>query len=202
MLTIRSFPLNVYLINTVEHIEVIHIHRTCISFHRRKHICQRYSQHLYFISVHIKVKLRNLRLQRRRQTCQFLVLGSIIHQRICCIHQVVESSLPTSFQLHFKTTGTTQSRYDRRSRQIDFTFRVFLQMFFYRIHDFVNTGTLSLFPRFQDDRQFGTPLITAHTRTASRHILYIFYVGVLIQISNRTLCYSTGTFQCSSFRQF
>ena len=202
MFPIRSFRLDVYLIYTVEHIEVIHIHRTCIRFHGREHICQRHSQHLYLISVYIKVELGNLRLQGRRQTCKLLMSGSIIHQCIRRIHEIIKSSFSTSFQLHFKTTGATQSRYDRRGRQVDFTLRIFLQMFFYGIHDFLNTGALSLFPGFQDDSQFGTSLITTHTRTASRHILHIFYIGILVQISYRPLCYHTGTLQRCPFRQF
>ena len=202
MFPIRSFRLNIYLIYTVEHIKVIHIHRTCIRFHRRKHICQRYSQHFHFVSVHIKIKLGNLRLQGRRQTGKLLTFGSIIHQRICRIYQIIESSLSTSFQLHFKTTGAAQSRYDRRSRQVDFTFGIFSQMFFYRIHNFFNTGALSLFPRFQNNGQLGTPLITPYTRAASGHVLYIFYIWILLQISNRAFRHYTCSLQGSSFRQF
>ena len=43
------------------------IYGTRISFHRREHICQRHSLHLHLVTVYIKIELRNLRLQRRRE---------------------------------------------------------------------------------------------------------------------------------------
>ena len=79
MLTVRSFRLNVYLIYTVEHIEVIYVYRTGIGFHGRKYISQRYTEHFHFVPVYIKIELRYLRLQRRRQTRQCLIFRSVIH---------------------------------------------------------------------------------------------------------------------------
>ena len=65
MFPVRSFRLNINLIYTVEHIKIVHIHRTGISLHGRKHISQRHTQHLHFVSIHIKIKLWDFRLQRR-----------------------------------------------------------------------------------------------------------------------------------------
>ena len=202
MLTVRSLRLDIYLINTVEHIKVVHIHRTGIGFHGRKHVRQRYTQHLHFITVYIKVELRYLRLQRRRQTGQFFVLGSIIHQCVRRLYQIIKSSLSTGFQLHFKTTRSTQSRYHRRSGKINFTFRIFLEMFFHCIHYLFDAGVLAFFPGFQDNCQFRTPLTASHTRTASCHILYIFDIRILLQVSNGTVGHGTRTFQRSPLRQF
>ena len=70
------------------------------------------------------------------------------------------------------------------------------------IHNLFDTCVLALFPRFQYNRQLGTSLITAYTRTASRHILNIFYVWILFQISNSTIGHYARTFQSCSLRQF
>ena len=149
MLTIRSFSLNIYLIYTIEHIKVIHIYGTRISFHRREHICQRHSQHLHLVTVYIKIELRNLRLQRRRKSRQFLAFLSIIHQSIRCLYQIFKSSFPTCLKLHFKATGCSQSRDYRRSRKIDSTFGVFPQILFHFLHYLIDSGIFAFLPGLQ-----------------------------------------------------
>ena len=129
------------------------------------------------------------------------MFGSIIHQGIGGIYQIIKSRFSTSFQLHLKTSGTTQSRYYRWSRQVDLTFRIFFEVFLYRIHNFFDAGILPFFPWFQNHSQFRTSLITTDTRTATRHILNIFYIRILFQISYGTFRHNTGTLQCSAFRQ-
>ena len=202
MLTIRSFRLDIHLIYTVEHIEVVYIYGTCIGFHRGEHIRQRHTQHLHLVTVHIKIELRNLGLQRRRKSRQVLMLLRIIHQRIRCLYQIVKGSLTASFELHFKTAGCSQSRNHRRSGKIDFTFGIFRQVLFHLLHYFVNGSILAVFPRFQDNGQFTACLIASYTRAATRYVLHISHIRVLFQILHRTIGHYTGTLQCSAFRQF
>ena len=62
MCPVRSFGLNIYLINPVKHIEIVHINRSGVGFHRRKNIGHRDTQEFGFVPVDIKIQLRNFGL--------------------------------------------------------------------------------------------------------------------------------------------
>ena len=63
---VRGFCLNVYPIDTVEHVEVVDVYRTGIRFHCGEYIGERNTCKFYFVAVDIEVELRYLGLQRRR----------------------------------------------------------------------------------------------------------------------------------------
>ena len=63
--TIRCLCLNVNTVNTIKHIEIVHIHRSQISFHSREDVSHWNPQELRMISIYIKVNLRNIRLHCR-----------------------------------------------------------------------------------------------------------------------------------------
>ncbi len=202
MLPIRRLRLNVYAIDAVEHIEVVHIDRTGISLHRGEDIRQRYTRQLHFIPVHIKIELWYVRLQGRGKPGEFLALGRVIHQSIGCLHQIVECGVSACFKLHLETSRTAQSRNDRWRRQIDLTLRILLQVFLHLSHDFVNGLPVSCFPRFHDNGQFATCLTAAYTRAATYYALHIFHCRVLHQILYGTFRNGTRAFQCRPLRQF
>ena len=62
MCPVSSFGLNIYIINPVKHIEIVHINRSGVGFHRRKNIGHRDTQEFGFVPVDIKIQLRNFGL--------------------------------------------------------------------------------------------------------------------------------------------
>ena len=66
MCSIRCFGLDIYTVDSVEHIEIVHIDRPRKCFERRKNIGYFYSEHLGLVPIYIKIKLRYIVLNRRR----------------------------------------------------------------------------------------------------------------------------------------
>ena len=130
------------------------------------------------------------------------MLGSIVHQRIGSLHQIIECGFAASLKLHFKTSGTSQAGNNRWSGKINLTFGILLQVFLHFRHDFVYTGFLTFFPRFQNNGQLTTCLITPDTRTASGYILHISDVWILTKKRDGTLRHLACTLQSSPFGQF
>ena len=125
----------------------------------------------------------------------------IIHQCICCLHQVVKRCFSTRLKLHFETSRSTQSRNDRRRGKINPAFGIFLQILLHILHYLIDGNSLTFFPRFQDNRQLTARLVTTHTGTATCHVLHIGHIGILLQVLHSTIRHHTGSLQSSTFRQ-
>ena len=201
VLPIRGFRLDIHFVDAVEHVEIVHIHRTRISLHGREHIRKGHSQHLHLIAVHVKIELRNLRLQGGGKPRQLLLPPGIVHQRVRRLHQVVEGGIATRLQLHLETARTAQSRNDRRRGEIDLAFGVFLELLLHPLHNLIQGNPLAFLPRFQDNRQLTACLAAAHTGAAARHVLYIGDIRILLQVLHGTLRHCPGPLQGRPFRQ-
>ena len=130
------------------------------------------------------------------------MLPGIEHQRICCLYQVIKRGVSTCLKLHFETSRSTQSRNDRRCGKVDPAFGIFLQILLHILHYLIDGNPLTFFPRFQDNRQLTARLVATHTGTATRHVLHIGHIGILLQVLHGTVRHHTGSLQSSTFRQF
>ncbi len=129
------------------------------------------------------------------------MLPGIEHQRICCLYQVIKRGVSTCLKLHFETSRSTQSRNDRRRGKIDLAFGIFLQILLHILHYLIDGNPLTLFPRFQNNRQLTACLVATHTGAATRHVLHIGHIGILLQVLHGTVGHHTGSLQSSTFRQ-
>ena len=65
MLAVGSFCLDVHTVDTVEHVKVIDVYRTCVCLHGGEYICQWHTRKFHFITVYIEVELGNICLEGR-----------------------------------------------------------------------------------------------------------------------------------------
>ena len=80
MCTIWGIRLNVNPVDTVIHIEVIHIDCSGEGFEGREYIRHRKAQKLDFVAVGIKIELRYVRLHSGGESREFLTLRRIVEQ--------------------------------------------------------------------------------------------------------------------------
>ena len=110
--TVGRLGLNVDAVDTVEHVEVVDIDRTCEGFERREDIGHRHAQQLRLVAVDVVVELRNVALHRRRQPRQFGTPLSVIHQRVDGLLQVGIGAVAARFEHHLEAARSTQTRDD------------------------------------------------------------------------------------------
>ena len=202
MLAIGGLRLNIYTVDTVEHIKVIDIYRTRVGFHGGEYIRQRYAGKLHFVTVDIEVELGNVCLKSGRKSRQLFAFRGVVHQCIRGLHQVVESGFSACFELHLETARTTQTGNDGRCGEIDFALGIFVQVFLDLCHDFVDGLFSAFFPRLEDDGKLTACLAASHPGTAAGYALYILYCGLLHQIVHGTFRHDAGALQCCAFGQF
>ena len=69
---VGRFGLDVNLVDAVEHVEVIDVHRAGEGFQGRENVGHRHAEDLGLVAVHVEVQLGNLRLHRRGYARDFL----------------------------------------------------------------------------------------------------------------------------------
>ena len=118
------------------------------------------------------------------------------------MHEVFISSVAACLQLHFETSGSTQSRNYGRCGKIDFAFRIFFKLVLDICHHLFDCCIVAFFPFFQNDGQCASGLACADTRTGSGYVLHIFYGGILHQVADGAVGYDACAFECRAFRHF
>ena len=202
MLTVGGLGLQVNTIDAVEHIEVVHINRTRIGLHRREDVGHRHSGELHLVAIHIEIELWYLSLKRRREAFDFLILRSIVHQRVGGAHQILEGSLATCLQLQLETARRSQTGNNRRSGQVNLTFGVFVYLATHGFHHLVDGGIVALVPRFQNNGQLAACLAGTHTRAGTGDILYILHGRLLHQKVDGTVGHFASALQRGTLGHF
>ena len=177
--------LDIYAVDAVEHVEIVDIDRSQISFHRRENVGHRDSEQLRLIAVHIEVKLRNLRLQRRGDRGQFGSLCRITPECIHRRHQVIPLGSRTGLQLELDATGRTEARHHGRTGRERTDLRIIVELALHVAHHLFDL-LIALFPRLEDHRERRTPLVRTHPGTRTGYVLHILHGIVPTQVSNRT----------------
>ena len=133
---------------------------------------------------------------------KLLPLPGIEHEGVGRTLQILIRGIAPGFQNHGKTSGSTQTRYDRRSTEVHLAFRIKRQRVPYHLHSLVYVRFLPFLPRFQDDRELAVRLIAAHTRTASGDIQDILYVRLPHKEVHGTFRHYARPFEGGTYRQF
>ena len=111
-------------VDSVEHIEVIHINGPGESFQGGENVSKRHSYHLNLVTVRIEKQLRDVLCDIGRQTSELLALRSIVHKGVGSRLKLLVCRISPGFKHHGKASGRTQSRDDCRRAQVDFALRI------------------------------------------------------------------------------
>ena len=83
---VRRLRLDIYTVNTVEHIEVVHVHGAKISLHGRENIGQGDAEKLRPVTIHVEIQLRDLALHSGRHALKLRRSRSVIQEGIRGAH--------------------------------------------------------------------------------------------------------------------
>ena len=196
---VRRLRLDIYTVNTVEHIEVVHVHGAKISLHGRENIGQGDAEKLRPVTIHVEIQLRDLALHGGRYALKLRRLRGVIQEGIRGAYQIIPASVSPSLQLHLQATALAQARDYRRTVHVRLSLGVIIEFPAGIGHHvlYLHTGGFTLFPRFQDHRQRGTPLVRTDTGTATRYVLHVGHGRMMVEELDRTVCHGTCTLQCS-----
>ncbi len=182
---VRCVSLNIYTIYAVEHIEVIHIYGSRECLHRREYIAYRDAKHLCPVTVHIKVKLRDVSLHGCRQTRDHRQTRRIRAQGVNGILQISICRVRLCLKHHLETAGCAETWNDSRREDISLALGIFRQAVEYTVPHLFDIVRLTLVPGFENHGKLGMSLICAHTWRRPRHVQHIFHILVCHQHFHR-----------------
>ena len=202
MSPVRAFGLKIYPVNSVVHVEVVHIHRTSEGLERREDIRDRDTEQLSLVPIHVEIQLGNVLLHSAGHARELLSLRRVIYKGVGGRLKLLVGAVPARLQSHLDASGRAETRNHGGSARVDLALGIERQRVGHHLHHLGDVPDLPLVPGLQHHGELGVGLARPYSGRGAHDAEHVLDIGLTHEEFHSPVGHQPRALQSGPHRKF